>query len=133
MTSNTAIELEAALVDLSRLYPDLRFGQLMEMVALLAAGESPGNPSDIEDAALLRTALSHGSKRARQLGSEVACVSTSVSPARLDLLHRLRELRRRYPDWRFGQLASQVAEWSDVSLYDAEDEQLLTAARRHLV
>jgi len=42
------------------------------------------------------------------------------------------ELCRRYPDWRFGQLVSNVSGWADVAMWDVEDEQLLAAGRAHL-
>lgn len=51
---------------------------------------------------------------------------------RSDLLRALAELGRRYPEWRFGQLVSNVAGWADVDAWDVEDEQLLAAARQHL-
>jgi hypothetical protein len=51
---------------------------------------------------------------------------------RAALFESLAELCRRYPDWRFGQLVSNVSGWADVDLWDVEDEQLLDAARSHL-
>ena len=51
---------------------------------------------------------------------------------RAALFESLAELCRRYPDWRFGQLVSNVAGWADADLWDVEDEQLLAAARLHL-
>lgn len=68
MISHNPVELEAALAGLGQLYPDLRFGQLIEMVALLASEESPDNPSDIDDSKLLQAAESHFSNRSQQLG-----------------------------------------------------------------
>ena len=44
----------------------------------------------------------------------------------------LAELARRYPHWRVGQLVANVAGWADAEVWDAEDHQLLAAARRHL-
>lgn len=54
------------------------------------------------------------------------------SDPRADLFAALAELARRYPDWRFGQLVSNVADWSGQTAWDAEDAELLAAARRHL-
>jgi hypothetical protein len=48
------------------------------------------------------------------------------------LFEALAELCRRYPDWRFGQLVSNVSGWADVELWDVQDEELLAAARSHL-
>jgi hypothetical protein len=51
---------------------------------------------------------------------------------RADLLAAIAELSRKYPDWRLGQLVANVAGWADQEIWDAEDEQLLEAARLHL-
>ncbi len=42
------------------------------------------------------------------------------------------ELSRRYPHWRVVQLVANVAGWADSDMWDAEDGQLLAAARSHL-
>ena len=49
-----------------------------------------------------------------------------------ELIEALAELSRRYPDWRFGQLVANVADWADQPVWDAEDADLLRAARLHL-
>ncbi len=49
-----------------------------------------------------------------------------------ELFAALAELARRYPHWRVGQLVANVAGWADAEVWDAEDYQLLAAARRHL-
>jgi hypothetical protein len=49
-----------------------------------------------------------------------------------ELLDAIAELRRRYPDWRLGQLIANVAGWADEEIWDIEDEQLLAAAQLHL-
>ena len=54
------------------------------------------------------------------------------SHPRVDLLAAIAELCQRYPDWRLGQLIANVAGWADQEIWDAEDEQLLEAARLHL-
>lgn len=51
---------------------------------------------------------------------------------RAEVFTALAELARRYPHWRVGQLIANVAGWADAEVYDAEDEQLLSAAREHL-
>lgn len=51
---------------------------------------------------------------------------------RAELFDTLAELRRRYPEWRLGQLISNVAGWADQEVWDVEDEQLLAAAKEHL-
>ena len=51
---------------------------------------------------------------------------------RAELFAALAELARRHPHWRVGQLVANVAGWADAEPWDAEDEQLLDAARAHL-
>ena len=48
------------------------------------------------------------------------------------LLNSIAELRRRYPEWRLGQLIANVAGWADQNVWDIEDEQLLAASEEHL-
>ena len=55
-----------------------------------------------------------------------------TDPARTELFAALSELARRYPHWRVGQLIANVAGWADAEVWDAEDAQLLAAARAHL-
>jgi hypothetical protein len=55
-----------------------------------------------------------------------------IAQDRLALVNVLAELRRHYPEWRFGQLMSNVAGWADVDVWDMEDDQLLAAAKAHL-
>jgi hypothetical protein len=55
-----------------------------------------------------------------------------TSQQRPDLLAAIAELCQRYPDWRFGQLIANVADWADQEIWDVEDVQLLEAARLHL-
>jgi hypothetical protein len=49
-----------------------------------------------------------------------------------EVFQLLAELARRYPEWRLGQLVSNVAGWADVDVWDVEDAQLVSAARLHL-
>jgi hypothetical protein len=51
---------------------------------------------------------------------------------RTELFTALAELARRYPHWRVGQLVGNVAGWADAEVWDAENGQLLAAARAHL-
>jgi len=48
---------------------------------------------------------------------------------RSELLASLAELSRRYPDWRLGQLVSNVAGWADTDLWEIDDEKMLVAAK----
>ena len=51
---------------------------------------------------------------------------------REELFAALAELARRCPHWRVGQFVANVAGWADAEVWDAEDGQLLSAARAHL-
>jgi hypothetical protein len=52
---------------------------------------------------------------------------------RPELLGALAELCQRYPNWRLGQLIANVAGWADQEVWDIDDEQLLAAAKSHLL
>lgn len=60
-----------------------------------------------------------------------------ISPARNDLLNLLTELSECAPSVRFGQLIANLSYLAkgpaNESIWDAEDEELLEAARRHLL
>lgn len=55
-----------------------------------------------------------------------------IAERRTDLLKAIADLCERYPHWRFGQLVANVAGWTDAEIWDAEDDQLLAAAKAHL-
>ncbi len=55
-----------------------------------------------------------------------------MSPERQELVKAVVALCERYPHWRLGQLVANLAGWADAEIWDAEDEQLLAAARAHL-
>ena len=48
----------------------------------------------------------------------------------------LAELRKLYPDWRFGQMVANVAGWAKgpnaEAVWDVEDEEFLSALEAHL-
>ena len=54
-----------------------------------------------------------------------------------EILLLLAQLSECYPDWRFGQMVVNVANWAanpplPESVWDVEDEEFLTALRGHL-
>lgn len=53
-----------------------------------------------------------------------------------DLFSVMREMRQKYPNWRFGQLVGNLASWARGAdknqVWDVEDSELVEAARRHL-
>ncbi len=115
-------ELVRLLAELSVLYPDMRLGQLVEMLASLAE-DAP--PADGRDSLLASVGKSHLQRRLVQLGrSEQGLDGEGLPAARADLLAALRGA---------GPGAEAVlgvwARLAGTRLYDAEDEALLAAAR----
>ncbi len=55
-----------------------------------------------------------------------------IGNERSEVFAALAELARRYPHWRIGQLVANVAGWADAEIWDADDAELLAAAREHL-
>jgi hypothetical protein len=57
-------------------------------------------------------------------------------PERQDLLRALGELSAAFPEWRFGQMIANLAvvakNATTESIWDVEDDELLTAVRRQL-
>jgi hypothetical protein len=53
-----------------------------------------------------------------------------------ELISTLKQLRQRYPSWRFGQMIENVAAWAGTdkpgSVGEISDKALLQAARNHL-
>lgn len=57
-----------ALVEMSELYPDMRFGQTVENIATWAYGADPGAIWDVEDEQFLEAMLAHVQRRNQTLG-----------------------------------------------------------------
>jgi hypothetical protein len=60
-----------------------------------------------------------------------------MNPSREEILRLVAELSTRHPDWRFGQLVVNVANWASnpvlpESVWDVEDGDFLQALRTHL-
>ena len=60
-----------------------------------------------------------------------------MTPIRREIVRAIEELSERYPDWRFGQLVVNVANWASnpplpESVWDVEDEAFLAAVSEHL-
>src|SRR5262245_61589949 len=121
------------LAKLGRLYPGMRFGQLLEFASLLAAeGDGPDLVGKADDAAVHTAIRNHSRQRTRPTGVQPEDGFTGLPPTRSALLTALEEVWDRHPDWRFGEAVVRVAESAGVNTYDIEDEQLLAAARDHL-
>jgi hypothetical protein len=118
------------LADLGILYPSMRFGQLIEMVAVLSGEEDPLSPGDVEDDQLLDAAADQIHARRQQLQAEDGSEQIwPMSEARASLISVLERLREQRPDVRFGHLVEHLAKSRGSCLYDVEDEQLTAAAR----
>jgi hypothetical protein len=130
MSIATCHPLIGALAELSSLYPEMRFGQLIEMIALLASEATPMNVADHDDDRLFSTASDHVKHRRHQLNTgNRPMLDRPLPEARTELLGALQRVWERHPDWRFGPLVEHLATLSGASLYDAEDAQLNAAAR----
>lgn len=59
-----------------------------------------------------------------------------MSPTREEIFVAIREMSDRYPDWRFGQMVVNIANWArdpaPESIWDVEDDEFLAAVREHL-
>jgi hypothetical protein len=123
-----------ALAELSRLYPELRFGQLVEMIALLASEEAPMRAAEVEDDRFVDFAAHHVRVRRDQLMIETTPAQDSALPeSRTELLDVLQRAWERHRGYGFGPLVEHLASSSGSDLYDVEDEQLIAAARSYPV
>jgi hypothetical protein len=112
----------------------MRFGQLVELVTLLSSEETPLSAAEVEDDRLLEAASNHIRIRRQQLKTEGRSVQDRSLPApRAELLEMIQRVRNRHRDWRFGRLVEHLATSSGSGLYDADDEQLIAAARSHSI
>jgi len=121
---NTARQaLVAVLRELSALYPSMRLGQLLDMVATLTGVETTADYDRTTDVEMLREAVHHLSERSKQLELDVIPVE-SLSSERSQLLLALRET----PYLSHGPLVCdlvRIAKELNTTLYDIEDDVLL--------
>jgi hypothetical protein len=132
VSTETCNPLMGALAELSRLYPEMRFGQLIEMIDLLSSEETPMSAAEVDDDRFISTASHHMRVRRHQLKIENRPLHDRPLPeSRTELLEVLRRVCEHHRDWRFGPLVEHLATSSESSLYDVEDEQLIVAARSY--
>jgi hypothetical protein len=130
MSTETCNLLMDALAELSRLYPEMRFGQLVEMIALLASAETAMSAAEVEDDRFVDSAAHHTRVRRHQLMIEATPPHDRALPeSRTELLDVLQRAWERHRDYGFGPLVEHLASSSGSNLYDVEDEQLIAAAR----
>lgn len=114
-------ELLRLLAELSVVYPEMRLGQLVEMLASFADVDS----GDASEDQLLQAGESHLLRRLTQLGmSREELAENKLPAARADLLAALGA--------KGPALTSILSEWGrqrGERLYDAEDEALLAVAQ----
>jgi hypothetical protein len=129
-SQETECPLMNVLSDLWALYPAMRFGQLIEMVALLSGEEEPRGATEIEDDRLLAAAVNHLGNRRRQLQIDDGSERGEWPPElRAELLETLQRTSERRGDRHFGRFIDSLATSAGSSLYDLEDEELIAAAR----
>jgi hypothetical protein len=134
MSTETCNPLMDALAELSRLYPEMRFGQLVQMIALFASEETPMSAAEVEDDRFVDSAAHHMRVRRDQLMVETTPPQDRALPeSRTELLDVLQRAWERHRDYGFGPLVQHLANSSGSNLYDVEDEQLLAAARSYPV
>jgi hypothetical protein len=133
MNTETSCPLADVLAELSRMYPELRFGQLVEMIVLLSSEETPIRADEVDDVRFAEAASRHMSLRRQQLGIEDGLPRDHHLPGpRAELLDLVLQVSERHPDQRLGSMTVHLAAYSGSRLYDVEDAQLSEAARRDL-
>ncbi|HWE36956.1 MAG TPA: hypothetical protein VG406_10355 [Isosphaeraceae bacterium] len=120
--------LKSSIDHLSELYPDMRLGQLLEMVALLSSEGVPVGVAEVEDDRLRDAAEAHARGRRRRLEIEGDPESARRGP-KAELLDALGQAYQNQGDRRFGRFVERLAAATGSRLYDVEDEQLIAAAR----
>ncbi len=107
----------------------MRFGQLVEMIALLASDETPTSAADVEDDRFFDSAARHMRRRRDRLVIESPPRQDRTLPeSRTELLDVLQRAWERHRDHGFGALIEHLATLAGFNLYDMEDEQLIAAA-----
>ena len=60
-----------------------------------------------------------------------------MTATRDEILHTLKQMSERYPEWRFGQLVANICLWAQgpkaQAIWDVEDDQFLETIKSHLV
>ena len=134
MSTETCNLLMDALAELSRSYPEMRFGQLVEMIALLASDETPTRVAEVEDDQFFDSAARHMRLRRDRLVLESTPPRDRTLPeSGTELLEVLQRVWERHRDRGFGALIEHLATSAGFNLYDVEDEQLIAAARSYPV
>jgi hypothetical protein len=132
MSTETCDLLMDTLAEFSRLYPEMRFGQLVEMIALLASDETPTRVADVEDDRFFDSAARHMRlQRDRLVIESTPPQDRTVPESRTTLLDALQRACERHRDHGFGALIEHLATSAGSNLYDVEDEQLIAAARSY--
>ena len=103
MTTETSSPLVCVLAELSRVYPEMRFGQLVEMIAVLSGVETPISVDEVDDERFVEAAFRHVSLRRQDAGIEDGRPRDHHLPRpRAELLDLIVRGRECHPDWRFG-------------------------------
>lgn len=129
-TETTRDKLVSALSELSALYPSMRCGQILEMLATLTGATTSAEVGHAADAAILRVATAHAAERSRQLGSDAVSLD-SLGAERRQLLAALKKKQqgRFFVPAPLAGALLRIASDRNTTLYDIEDVELLEAAR----
>jgi hypothetical protein len=119
----TRDELFDALTELSVLFPSMRFGQLLEMVATAAGAESVADMERTTDAQISQEAIEMASHRVKQLELGPIC-KESLTFERRDLIETLRQ-RSQFGPGSLMAVLVQIARETNTTSYDIEDGVLL--------
>jgi hypothetical protein len=114
-------ELFGALGDLSLLYPSMRFGQLIVMVAGLADADTVAEIERTSDDQLLQQASEHASNRSKLFERDF--LRTGVLPT--ERIQLLECLRGALFDESLAHALTRLAASRETTVYDLEDECLL--------
>ncbi len=130
MKTKTHDPLIEALADLSGLYPGMRLGQILAMVASFSGDEAPASIVDIGDERLFQVASDHIARRRCQMEFPDAVVDDRPpSESHAELLDQLQQARERLGYRQFGRFVAGLATMSGAGLYDVEDEELAASVR----
>jgi len=129
----TAARFEEVILDASRLHPDMRLGQLFDLLAALAGEDSPQSIAHLNDHRLADAGQAYVERRMGQLGLDRAALATRSLPAgRRVLVTALFDMQRRRDGADLGNLLAHWGESIPQGLYDVDDDDLQSLVRSEL-
>jgi hypothetical protein len=117
------------LVLLGMHYPEMRFGQLVCFACEMAGDNELGRRDEVPDRNIILAVEQHLAERFGSRARPIRSGLASLTETRGALVKALDDVGSAFTDWSTVKVVSKVAELAHVHLYDAEDDQLLQAAR----